>query len=162
MAAPTSENTTADPRLNATRSQPWMDAVADLPAPLLLEPVVNAALPEPEPEPVETLTEEPDLVVPDALPEGTVDVGPDAPLPDGPVPEALLPEGPADVGPDAPLPKGPVAPLSEGPVALGDTMFVPWITKPFPMDVTVVQDVREGAGCASGVTGSPWWKVEVP
>jgi len=155
MTAPTSENTTAEPRLNATRSQPWMDAIADRPAPVLLEPVVNAALTEPEPEPVETLTEEPDLVIPEALlPEGAVDVGPDAPLPEGLVPEALFPEGLVDVGPDAPL--------SEGPVVLGEIMSVPWIMKPFPMDVTVVQDVREGAGCALGVTGSPWWKVEVP
>jgi hypothetical protein len=33
---------------------------------------------------------------------------------------------------------------------------------PFPTLATVVHMEEEGAGCAGGVTGSPWWKVEVP
>jgi len=35
-------------------------------------------------------------------------------------------------------------------------------TRLFPMEVNVVQDDDEGTGCADGVTGSPWWNVEVP
>lgn len=32
----------------------------------------------------------------------------------------------------------------------------------FPIEDTVVHSDEEGAACAGGVAGSPWWNVEVP
>jgi hypothetical protein len=33
---------------------------------------------------------------------------------------------------------------------------------PFPIVLVVWQFVGDGAGCGSGVIGSPWWNVDVP
>ena len=46
------------------------------------------------------------------------------------------------------------------PVLVGDALLE--TTRPFPIEVTGLQDDVAGAGCASGVTGSPWWNVDVP
>lgn len=43
-----------------------------------------------------------------------------------------------------------------------DAAVTPDAEAPFPRPVRVAQLDEEGAGCASGVLGSPWWKVEVP
>lgn len=47
-------------------------------------------------------------------------------------------------------------------VGAGTLMDVPTIKNPLPMVLVVIQDDEEGAGCADGVAGSPWWKVEAP
>lgn len=36
------------------------------------------------------------------------------------------------------------------------------VATPLPTDAMRIQSEEEGAGCAGGVTGSPWWNVEVP
>jgi hypothetical protein len=39
---------------------------------------------------------------------------------------------------------------------------VPDTRKPLPIVESVVQREDDGAGCAAGVLGSPWWNVELP
>lgn len=78
---------------------------------------------------------------------------------------AILPEPVAVVTePDGePTDEGAGDPVAEGDglTVVADGLGVV-LTLPFPMLATVVHIEEEGAGCAGGVTGSPWWKVEVP
>lgn len=38
----------------------------------------------------------------------------------------------------------------------------PETARPFPIEETTLHEDVAGAVCASGVAGSPWWKVDVP
>jgi len=80
-------------------------------------------------------------------------------------------EEPVEVGPEdvrrelgelegeAPVPVGVVVapePVLVGEDAEGDPDPDPDATTPLPTELIGVQDDEDGAGCAEGVTGSPW------
>lgn len=59
--------------------------------------------------------------------------------------------------------------VAEGPVvvapeALPEALALPdaLAARPLPIELVDVHEEVGGAGCAAGVLGSPWWKVEVP
>jgi hypothetical protein len=54
-----------------------------------------------------------------------------------------------------------VPPTVEPPVGVA-LELVPVTNKPFPMELIVAHEEDDGTGCAEGVTGSPWWKVDAP
>lgn len=50
------------------------------------------------------------------------------------------------------------------PEALPEALALPdaLAARPLPIELVDVHEEVGGAGCAAGVLGSPWWKVEVP
>lgn len=78
------------------------------------------------------------------------------------------PDEDADTAPDEDTEPDAAAELDEGEaLTAADELVVPTLAlllpcTALPIVPRFVQSEEDGAGCAGGVTGSPWWNVDVP